>query len=149
MKSKLLMLAFFLTFAYSANAQNKSEVSATNTPTFDETGKFWIHWGTYKEWGHLPGCGGWGLCDYRDCWFCDVADKHRAKILIDPKTKKGEMLIALDPTKTDEKKAITEKLVFTISEDIEKPNSILSKGLYPFDQSVGKYGGYRLKIALK
>lgn len=149
MKSKLLMLAFFLTFAINANAQNKSDVSATNTPTFDETGRYQIYWGTFEEWGHLPYCHGWGLCNYQDCWFCDVADKHRAKILIDPKTKKGEMLIELNPEKADEKKAIVEKLVFTISEDIDKPNSVLSKGPYLFDQSVGKYGGYRLKIALK
>ena len=59
------------------------------------------------------------------------------------------MLIELNPVKPEEKKAIGEKLVFTVAKDIEKPNSILRKGLYRFDAKVGTHGGYRLKIILK
>lgn len=148
MKNKLLVLFFLSAFAWNTSAQEKSTVPAT-TPTFDETGRWWFYWATYKEWGHLPDCSGWGLCDYSDCWFCDVGDRHPAKVLIDPKTKEGEMLIALDPARSEEKKAIAGKLPFTITSDIDKPNSILRKGLYVFDATVGKYGGYRLKITLK
>ena len=149
MKSKLLIAAFLMLIAFEGSAQNRADVPATTTPTFDETGRFWIYWATYIEWGHLPVCKGWGLCDYSDCWFCDVGDKHKAKVLINPKTKEGEMLIELNPSEPNEKKAISEKLVFTISADIDKTNSILRKGLYNFDSTVGKYGGYRLKITLK
>ena len=148
MKSKLLILAFLLLIAFSGSAQKKAGVSAT-TPTYDETGRWLMYWATWREWGHLPDCSGWGLCDYSDCWFCDVSDKHKAKVLIDPKTKEGEMLIELDPSLPDDKKAIAGKSVFTISADIDKTNSVLHKGLYNFDTSVGKYGGYILKITLK
>lgn len=134
----------------SVSAQAKVDVSATQTtPTSDESGRFAIYWSTWIEWGHLPDCKGWGLCDYNDCWFCDVADKHRAKVLIDKKTNAGEMLIELDPVKADEKRAIEEKSVFIIAADIKKTNSVLYKGEYAFDKSVGKYGGYRLNISLK
>lgn len=146
---RTLLIAAFLFLSFGINAQEKAAVSATNTHTFDETGKFWIYNAHYIEWGHLPICRGWGLCNYQDCWFCDVADKHTAKVLINPKTKAGEMLIELNPADATEKKAIVEKLVFTVSENIDKPNSIVYKGLYQFDSTVGKYGGYRLKITLK
>ena len=149
MKSKLLIAAFFLMFAFNGSAQEKKEVPATPQPTYDESGKYWVYYFSYSEWGHGPNCTGWGLCNFNDCWFCDVADRNRAKVLIDPKTKDGEMLIELNPAKTKEKKAIAEKLVFTVSTDIDKPNSILRKGLYTFDAKVGKNGGYRLKITLK
>lgn len=150
MKTKFLLILCLLLNVVSLAAQNKVDVSATNAnPTTDESGRFYIYWVTYEEWGHGVECRGWGLCNYSDCWFCEVNDKHSAKVLIDKESKEGEMIIELDPAAADEKKAIEEKQIFIIEEDIDNRNSILYKGNYGFDKTVGKYGGYRLNISLK
>ena len=150
MKTKFLLILCLLLNVISLVAQNKVDVSATNAnPISDESGRFAIYWATYEEWGHGIACTGWGLCNFSDCWFCEVNDKHRAKVLIDKETKQGEMLIELDPVAPDEKKAIEEKTIFIVEENINNTNSVLYQGNYGFDKTVGKYGGYRLKISLK
>lgn len=139
-----LMMALCGLIAVSAQGQQKQ------APETQPTNNRWvIYWGSYKEWGHGEHCRGWGLCQYQDCWFCDVDDRYKAQVIFDDKTRQGEMQIALDPADALQKKAIDGKLVFTVSETIENPNSTLFKGNYAFDKTVGQHGGYRLKIYVK
>ena len=130
----------------SLHAQNKP----TDNPTQpEEQGRWSIYHSTWREWGHLPDCKGWGLCDYSDCWFCDTGDKYSGKVIVDKDTKKGYLVIELDITDPQSKDAVQNKSVFTVGADINNKNSILYKGQYAFDPTVGKYGGYKVPIAVK
>ncbi|HMI06075.1 MAG TPA: hypothetical protein VK528_00910 [Flavobacterium sp.] len=148
-RNLLFILPMLLMCCFSVDAQEKNVTATQTNPQTDETGRWSIYWASWTEWGHGSGCGGWGLCNFSDCWFCDVADKLHGKITVEKKTKLGELVIELDPGKPDQQKAITEKSILIIETDISSEHSILYKGDYPFDSGVGKYGGYRLKVSMK
>lgn len=114
--------------------------------------KWYIYYATWEEWGHGPSCGGWGLCNYWDCWFCDVdnrAGKHTGRVYYNDDTNEAYMIIELDQSEPIQIEAIEKKLDFTVSKDIDNPKSILHEGIYKFDPGIGKLGGYKLKITIK
>ncbi|TGE25146.1 hypothetical protein E5K00_08100 [Hymenobacter aquaticus] len=111
-----------------------------------------IHYAEWDEWGHASAnCGGWGLCNYWDCWFCEVprTATHKGTVEYDDLTNEGNLIIALNPTQEIEAKAIAEKWVFYVDKDIDNTNSRLHAGKYAFDPSVGESGGYIIPITIK
>jgi len=131
-------------FVASANAQDKKNDSGSNS-----SNRWYVYWATWEEWGHLPDCTGWGLCNYSDCWFCDENKKYKGEVKIDVSTRKGYLYITLDPSEAIQAEAIKTKSNFTIVDDIDNKNSYLQKGIYTFDSKIGAYGGYKINITLK
>ena len=55
----------------------------------------------------------------------------------------------MNPIELIQKEAIEGKFIFNVDSDIEKEYTILKRGQYIFDQSIGEFGGYKLNIILK
>lgn len=131
----------------------EKEVVNTNTTTHSGAveKKPVIYHATWDEWGRAAkDCKGWGLCNFSDCWFCDDGEAlHIADVIFDDETNEGNMIIELDPTDPIQNDAIINKRAFHIDYDIDNPNSLLHKGTYAYDSSVGAHGGYTLAITIK
>ena len=128
----------------------RESIGSQEIKTNSTANKWWFFYAKWDEWGHASAnCGGWGLCNFDSCWFCDVADrpsKHSGKVLYNDETGEGTLTIELNLTEDKQIEAITWKLPFAVDKDIVNSNAILHKGLYEFDPKIGEYGGYTLKI---
>lgn len=144
----LLMLAsaLFLVACEKQQEQPQLQVKATS-----QNLRPVIYYATFEEWGHASAnCGGWGLCRYSDCWFCNAPDNARkARVEFDADTNEGNLFIELNPAVPIEQEAITRNSIFYVDGDIDNPNSVLHGGKYALDATVGKYGGYRIPITIK
>ncbi len=144
----LILLVIGVISSCQKEIKNTSIKESQSTQTASKPVIYHAEW---DEWGRAKkGCKGWGLCNFSDCWFCDDGEAlHTADVIFDDQTKEGFMIIELDPSDPVEANAITTAKAFYVDEDIDNPNSILHMGIYPFDQTVGEYGGYRLNITIK
>lgn len=119
--------------------------------------RFHIYYADWDEWGRASkDCGGWGLCNYVDCWFCcedegvivDCESGQKmgssGKIKINEATKSGYLYIELDPTVQIENDAIVNQKDFFIDNDIVNTKTTLIKGVYKFDLGIGNSGGYKI-----
>jgi hypothetical protein len=103
-----------------------------------------LYCATWDEWGRKSKkCGGWGLCNFKDCWFCtcDQADK-KALVVYDDNLQRFNMTIELAQTDSQQIAAISSNSPLIIDEDIISDNLVVKKGSYPFKQKVGSFGGY-------
>lgn len=158
MKKVLFHLVFiFLIFFGVTSCENESQDNLPNKEAYSEinnlNGKWYIYYCEWDEWGRSSrDCLGWGLCNYYDCWDCNINDKiwkHKGKVIFDDITRQGFLIIELDILDDIQKIAIENQEIFTIDEEINNPNSILHKGQYQFDSSVGIHGGYKINITVK
>jgi hypothetical protein len=144
MKKLILLMFFALSFNKVCYAQQ-------------EPVRFMIVFADWDEWGRTSKeCASWGLCNFRSCTFCcvqegtivDCPTKSRmpnsGTIKIDTLTNKGFLYIELDPLFDIQKLAIDKKEIFYIDDDLSNKEFIIKKGQYPFNSSIGKYGGYKI-----
>lgn len=149
---KLLLNAVIITSLMFGSCDKESD-STTEGDIATIANRYYIYYAHWDEWGRSSrNCAGWGLCNFDDCWFCDVDNrpsKNQAKVIFDKETGEGHMYIELKISDPQQADAINNESKFYIDEDIEKPNSILLKGVYDFQPEIGKYGGYKLAIKVK
>jgi hypothetical protein len=143
---KLVLLLFFL-LSFSKFCYSQGEISHH---------VYYIEWD--GEWGRTSkDCQGWGLCNFKSCWFCcelngciiDCSSNEKMYgagiVEINPKDNTGFLIIQLSPDNEAEKKAISNNEILYVDEDIVNCDVTLLKGEYSFDKSIGKYGGYQVK----
>jgi|GEM_PF-6502143 hypothetical protein len=110
------------------------------------TNKYYIFYAEF-DWGRdSKDCESWGICNYYDCWFCDVPSANTATIVINDDNKKGDFIIKLDPSVNIQNEAIINKKELYVDNDIITKLTTLHKGVYQFDNTIGNYGGYKLNI---
>jgi hypothetical protein len=120
--------------------------------------EFFVIYADWDGWGRTSRqCHGFGLCKFNSCTFCCVDggvivscdDKKivpkSGTIKIDVETNKGFMTINLNPQFSEENDAINKKETLYIDEDLKSDKITLHKGVYVFDSSIGKYGGYSVE----
>ena len=150
----LLTLAIVMSFsACKRDTGPQVQPSTQKTPiNLSAQSKKYIYYADGDGWGRESSdCNGWGLCKFRDCWFCEVEelDVHVGTIEFDDETNEGFLIIKLDPSEAIQDSAIANQWTFYVDQDIYNPNSTLHKGAYAFDSTVGSYGGYRIPITIK
>lgn len=110
-----------------------------------------IYYATWDEWGRASKkCDGWGLCNFEDCWFCDDGTpSYRAPVtVVNPITGKAFMSITLDPNDKFMAEAIKTKEDFYVDQDIVNKIATIHAGAYKYTPSIGKYGGYKLRVTV-
>lgn len=129
--------------------QQFSNVKSENNKSL--TSKKYIYHATWDAWGRTSqGCKGFGLCHFQSCWFCEVGgNKNSGEIEIDESTKQGYLYIKLDPSDKVQDRAIIEKFVLYIDNDLFNNDVTLYKGNYIFDSKIGNYGGYKVMASAK
>lgn len=150
MKNLIYSIITIVLFSLGGSAQNQTKK------------EFHLVYADWTEWGRTSrGCKGFGLCNFQSCSFCctegDVIvsceDRKRVPnsgiIKIDKETKQGFLTISLDVAIPEQNQAISKKETLYLDSDLISETIILYKGEYKFDQTVGKYGGYLVKAALK
>ncbi len=153
--SLLIVLVFFSFYIISCENEDKqsSIVSDYSTFNLNENHKWCLYYCEWDEWGRASrDCKGWGLCNFYDCWNCNIDNKngkYQGKVLFDDITREGFLIIELDILDDIQKYAIENNEIFSIDEDINNPNSILHKGQYQFDSTIGLHGGYKINITIK
>ena len=154
MKNIILIFVLFTIFFSSCEKDNQIEKNqvSTKTVTNVRNARWYLYYCSWDSWGHGSSCTGMGLCNYTDCWFCNVDDiqsPHIGQVFYDKITKEGFLIIKLDLSEQIQKDAISNKSDFYVDNDIEKSNTILRKGIYSYDKTIGEYGGYKLNITVK
>ncbi|MBK9107412.1 MAG: hypothetical protein IPM92_03270 [Saprospiraceae bacterium] len=108
----------------------------------------------WDEWGRKSrNCGSWGLCNFRDCWFCDpqplVGDLN-----LNDTTGIGILTIELNSAYNGQDSAIINQWNLYVDEDIINPTLIIQEfdtikmkaGVYQFLSNIGSQGGYTVDI---
>lgn len=160
----LSMLTSLVFVACSENEETQinSKSVLENNSNVTNKKEFHIHHAEWDGWGRTSrNCDGFGLCHYSDCWFCctenevvvNCNDKKRipnaGEITIFDETKTGYLTIKLDPTDSIHLDAINNAKILYIDENISSEKTILHKGEYLFDASIGKHGGYKISASEK
>lgn len=136
------------------NANFKSKTLSTSTEKTNDK-EFYIYFIDWDQWGRTSrNCDGFGLCHFRDCWFCCLENDfivncnegnkidNAGELKIYKNSKKGFLTIKLNPQNKEHLKAITNREVLYIDENISNSKTTLIKGAYNFNPTVGKHGGY-------
>ncbi|HRK29238.1 MAG TPA: hypothetical protein PK239_18325 [Chitinophagales bacterium] len=115
------------------------------------SGKKVIYYAEWTDWGRTSlDCHGFGLCNFWDCWFCEVnMARRQAAVEFDDETRRGYFVIELDANKAEDISAIQNKETLYVDTDINNPNSVLHAGAYLYDPTVGVSGGYKIAITIK
>ncbi len=136
-----------------------STVSIGQTQTLEPVREFYVIYMDWDGWGRTSrDCRGFGLCNFTSCTFCCIENgvivscnnsnriPNSGVANIDKKTNKGFLTIKLDPIFSDQKDAISNRETLHIDIDLTKDGFTLHKGEYAFDSSMGKHGGYNVKV---
>ena len=165
--NKTLTAVFFVTLLSTililpgCKKENQATTVENNqSPLAAREKKFHIFFAEWDEWGRSSrNCAGWGLCNYRDCWFCCTDERdnivscndnvrivNSGKALIDSDTNEGFLYIKLDPDVAEQADAITDQLILYIDDDIVGENFTARKGEYLFNSEIGSFGGYMIPV---
>lgn len=147
---KTLILSLFLLISLSNLSFSQSAKKEFHVIYVD-----WDGWGrTSRE------CKGFGLCKFASCTFCCteegvIVNCNNKNIIpnsgianIDKETKEGILTIALNPNFAEQSNAINQKSTLFIDENLRFENLTIIKDDYLYDASVGRNGGYLVKIKM-
>ena len=156
------LILFLITLLSCENSDNLSEIKSNNNTLSSLSAKkeYHIYFADWDEWGRSSkSCNGWGLCNFRDCWSCCVdegvilncnektVNYNSGKVVLDSETKQGFLIIELNINNNIQKQAIINKEILSLDNDLTSTKTILHKGEYVFDSSIGKYGGYKINAS--
>ncbi|KGO90509.1 hypothetical protein Q764_02880 [Flavobacterium suncheonense GH29-5 = DSM 17707] len=72
---------------------------------------------------------------------------NSGKIVLDTDTKQGFLFIELNANDSIQNQAILNKETLYIDNDLTSTRTVLYKGEYAFDPSIGKHGGYKINAS--
>ncbi|GAB5558201.1 MAG: hypothetical protein SchgKO_24140 [Schleiferiaceae bacterium] len=157
-----------LSFVSCSKVNDDSPNNSPNVPShlFAAPGTHnYIYHATWSEWGRTSrNCESWGLCDFSDCWFCcfddwgnrvecessqSIPNSKVGVVTVNTLTGIGEMIVKLDPTKSDEYQAITSAESLIIDQNLQGSNYTLVAGTYSFNPNIGMSGGYVVSVIIE
>lgn len=126
--------------------------SSDNNPNL--TLRWKIYHVEWDEWGRKSrNCGSWGLCNFKDCWFCDPI-AGSGDLNLDESTGVGTLTIELSSTYSGQDSAIINQWNLYVDEDIKNLTNVIEEfdtitmkaGVYQFQSNIGSQGGYIVDI---
>lgn len=171
MKSLVLALSVIilsLLFAFSCDKEEltevKEEVKQETNVSFREKEKhiFYVAWDRNGRTKH--DCDKFGMCNVVACAFCCTENGeivpcddsnsnsnsqniyNTGTISVDVATGLGNLTYKLNPNDAQQNDAINNQWTYYIDEDFYIDNVKILEGEYPYDASVGEYGGYIVPV---
>jgi hypothetical protein len=168
---KNLALAFSviilsLLFVFSCDKEElkevKEEVKQETDVGFREREKhlFYVAWDGNGRTKH--DCDKFGMCNVVSCGFCCTENGeivpcnnstnssqniyNTGIVSVDVGTGEGNLTYKLNPNDAQQNDAINNQLTYYIDEDFYIDNVKILEGEYPYDASVGDYGGYIVPV---